>query len=143
MLRDISLVDSNLVTHTEFTEAIWFDILDELRNLCHAWWPAGLFNDGIPTAADVEYLRSDLMSCIHAAFGSTAVETPLVAIEEEEQPCNQLDGWALIEFAAVPLAFINLSERLYRLAARFCSEDARRHELTNISLRRISFFCEF
>ena len=79
--------------------------MDNLGKLCHAWWPVGPFNDGIPTAADVEYLRSDLMSCIHAAFGSTAVETPLVAIEEEALPCSQLDDdWALIEFAAVPAA---------------------------------------
>ena len=58
LLRDLSCIrDANS------SGAAWFDGLELFKNICHRWWPAGLFNnvDGVPTVEDVKGLRKDLL----------------------------------------------------------------------------------
>ena len=81
--------------------ARWFDALDTLNAICHAWWPPGDFRStasGIPSQSDVERLRRMLMdfvaettAVLHVSplqrQAPTEVPTPCVdALMEAAQP---------------------------------------------------------
>ena len=69
--KETLLRDMSCARHAHAAGAVWFDALDALTNICHAWWPPGRFNnaDGIPTVDDVECLRRDFSSYVSATFG--------------------------------------------------------------------------
>jgi hypothetical protein len=58
LLRDISCL-----SEAKAAEAVWYDALEAMKNICHAWWPAGPFNSysGLPSADDVKSLRIFLL----------------------------------------------------------------------------------
>jgi hypothetical protein len=54
----------------------WFEAIDGVARMCHAWWPPGLFysDTGVPQRADVEQLLSRLTVFIQTVQSSRMLE---------------------------------------------------------------------